>query len=66
MARATRGWGPPLPERFCFYFSSKNAEIYAFSLRKTYNSDCSHKPGPGGGLIDPLGAEDVKGRGLKI
>jgi len=65
VARATRGGVTPSQRDFVFTFQVK-MQIYAFSLRKTYNSYCSHKPGPGGGLIDPLGAEDVKGRGLKI
>jgi len=45
---------------FFFAFSSKNAGFYAFVLRKTIY--LWPKPGPGG-VIDPLGAEDVKRMG---
>ena len=62
------GEGAVTPPGKMFFFLSEfssvqNAEFYAFLLRKT---TCGQKPRTGAGLIDPLGAENVNARGLKI
>jgi len=47
------------PHNFFVNFQVKNAGFYAFLLRKT---TCGQNPYNTGGLIDPLGDEDVKRR----
>jgi len=47
----------PLPPEKFFDFRAKNAGFCAFYYKIT---TCGHKPGLGGGLIDPVLGEDVK------